>query len=212
VQSDRIGSLIMSIYIQEKKQCMTWYKIIVSRVLKGTFLFIMPLVILVLILEKAVLIIKSIISPIKEYLPEDRFLGIGMLTLVSIVVAMAVCYGLGFLAEKKKVKTFLKLIDEGISLIIPGYTLMKSNASNAIGSNDDSWKSVLIGEDGDWKIGIQVDNRPDGLSMVFFPEPPDAKSGELKLIQQSKLKPLDMPVRKVLGIIKKYGKDAEKMI
>ena len=191
---------------------MAWYKIFVNRILKGTVLFILPLVILVFILEKAVLIIKGIISPIKEHLPEDRILGIGMFTLVSIVIVMAVCYGFGFLAEKKKVKTFLKLIDEGISLIIPGYTLMKSNASNAIGSNDDSWKPVLLGEDGDWKIGLQVDERPDGLSMVFFPEPPDAKSGELKLIKQSKLKPLDMPVRKVLGIIKKYGKDAEKMI
>jgi uncharacterized membrane protein len=191
---------------------MAWYKIIVSRILKGTVLFILPLVILVFILEKAILIIKGIISPIKEYLPEDRILGIGMFTLVSIVIVMAVCYVFGFLAEKKKVKTFLKLIDEGISLIIPGYTLMKSNASNAIGSNDDSWKPVLMGEDGDWKIGLQVDERADGLSMVFFPEPPDAKSGELKLIKQSKLKPLDMPVRKVLGIIKKYGKDAEKMI
>jgi len=191
---------------------MRWYKIIINRILKGIILLILPLVILVFILEKAVLIMKGIISPIREYLPEDRILGIGMLTLVSIVMVMAVCYGFGFLAEKKKVKTFLKLIDEGISMIIPGYTLMKSNARNAIGSNDDTWKSVLMGEDGDWKIGIQVDKRPDGLSMVFFPEPPDAKSGELKLIQQSKLKPLDMPVRKVLGIIKKYGKDAEKMI
>lgn len=99
---------------------MAWYKIIVSRILKGTVLFILPLVILVFILEKAILIIKGIISPIKEYLPEDRILGIGMFTLVSIVIVMAVCYGFGFLAEKKKVKTFLKLIDEGISLIIPG--------------------------------------------------------------------------------------------
>jgi uncharacterized membrane protein len=191
---------------------MTWYKIIINRILKGTVLFILPLVILVFIFEKAVLIMKGLISPIKEHLPEERILGIGMFTLISVTIVMAVCYGFGYLAEKKKVKTFLKLVDEGISLIIPGYTLMKSNASNAIGSSEDSWKPVLMGEEGDWKIGLQVDERPDGLSMVFFPEPPDAKSGELKLIQKSKLKPLDMPVRVVLGIIKKYGKVAEKMI
>jgi uncharacterized membrane protein len=48
--------------------------------------------------------------------------------------------------------------------------------------------------------------------MVFFPEPPDGKSGELKLIAQSKLKPLDMPASKIMTIIRKYGKDMDELV
>jgi uncharacterized membrane protein len=191
---------------------MVWYKVFVGRILKGIVLFIFPLVVLIFILEKSVLIIKGVLSPIKNILPEERIFGIGIFTLLSIAVVMGVCYGFGYLAEKKKVQTFLKMIDEGLSLIIPGYAMMKTRAGDAIGNNDEQWKSVLMGEEGDWKIGIEVERRSDGLSMVFFPEPPDAKAGELKLINQSKLKPLDMPVSKILSIIKKYGKDAGKLI
>lgn len=180
-----------------------------KRISKGIILFIVPLVVLVFILEKAVLLIRGLLSPIKDLLPEERIFGIGMLTLVSILVLLVVCYGFGYLTEKKRVKTILGKIDDGISLVIPGYAMMKNQASDVIGTNDGEWKPVLMGEDGDWRIGIEVEKRGDGLSMVFFPEPPDGKSGELKLIQHSKLKPLDMPVSKILGIIKKYGKDAQ---
>lgn len=191
---------------------MAWYRVIAGRILKGIVLFIFPLVVLIFVLEKSVLIINGLLSPVKNLLPEDRIFGIGILTLISIGIVMIVCYSFGYLAEKKKVQTVLKTVDEGLSLIIPGYAMMKTRAGDAIGNNDEQWKSVLMGEEGDWKIGIEVERRSDGMSMVFFPEPPDAKAGELKLIHQSKLRPLDIPVSKILGIIKKYGKDSGKLL
>jgi uncharacterized membrane protein len=188
---------------------MNWSKVIGNRISKGIILFIVPLIVLVFILEKAIILVRGLLSPIKDLLPEEPFFGIGMLTLASIIVLTLVCYGFGYIAEKERVKIIFGKIDNGISLIIPGYALMKTQASDVMGANNAEWNPVLLGEDGDWKIGIEVERRVDGLSMVFFPEPPDGKSGEIKLIQHSKLKPLDMPVSKIFGILKKYGKDAQ---
>jgi len=190
---------------------MDWKKVILNRVLKGILLFMVPVILLVFVFEKAVNIVQKLISPIREILPDERIFGIGIITLISLFCTFLICYVFGFLAERKKIKVFLNALDEGFSLIIPGYTMMKSRANEAIGVEEKNWNSVLIGEDGDWKIGIEVSKRNDGLSMVFFPEPPDAKSGELKLIHQSKLKPLDMPVSKIMTIIRKYGKDMEEL-
>jgi uncharacterized membrane protein len=190
---------------------MDWKKVILNRVLKGILLFMVPVILLVFVFEKAVNIVQKLISPIREILPDERIFGIGIITLISLFCTLLICYVFGFLAERKKIKVFLNALDEGFSLIIPGYTMMKSRANEAIGVEEKNWNSVLIGEDGDWKIGIEVSKRNDGLSMVFFPEPPDAKSGELKLIHQSKLKPLDMPVSKIMTIIRKYGKDMEEL-
>lgn len=188
---------------------MKWSKVIGNRIAKGIILFIVPIVVLVFIIEKAVLLTRSLISPIKDLLPDEPIFGIGMLTLVSIIVLLIACYIFGYIAERKKIKSFFGKIDDGLSLIIPGYAMMKTQVSDALGTNEGEWKPILLGEDGDWKIGIEVERRSDGLSVVFFPEPPDGKSGEIKLIQHSKLKALDMPVSKILGIIKKYGKDAQ---
>ncbi|RPA68993.1 hypothetical protein EF405_04030 [Cyclobacteriaceae bacterium YHN15] len=191
---------------------MDWKKTFINRVFKGLFLFMVPVILLIFVFEKAVNIVQNIISPIREILPEERIFGIGVFTLISLFTILLICYVFGFLAERKKIKVLLKLIDEVFSLIIPGYTVMKSRANEAIGLEEQNWNSVLIGDDGDWKIGIEVSKRADGLSMVFFPEPPDGKSGELKLIPQSKLKPLDMPASKIMTIIRKYGKDMDELL
>lgn len=191
---------------------MNWKKALINRVSKGLFLFLVPIILLIFVFEKAVVIVQKIILPIREILPEERIFGIGIFTIISLFTILLVCYVFGFLAERKKVKLFLKFVDEAFSVIIPGYTVMKSRANEAIGIEEQNWNSVLIGEDGDWKIGIEVSKRADGLSMVFFPEPPDGKSGELKLISQSKLKALDMPVSKIMTIIRKYGKDMDDLV
>lgn len=127
------------------------------------------LVILIFIIEKSVLIIKGLLSPIKNHLPEEHIFGVEVFTLLSIALVMAVCYLFGFLAEKKKVKTILKTVENGWSLIIPRHAMMKTRAGNAIGNNHEQWKSVLMGEEVDWKIGIEVERRSDGLSIVFSP-------------------------------------------
>lgn len=64
----------------------------------------------------------------------------------------------------------------------------------------------MINDGEDWKIGIEIEKRTDNFSIVFFPEPPDAKSGEIKLIHESKIKASDMTVSDVVAIVKRYGK------
>jgi uncharacterized membrane protein len=91
-----------------------------------------PLILLIFVFEKAVNIVQNIISPIREILPEERIFGIGVFTLISLFAILLICYVFGFLAERKKIKVLLKLIDEVFSLIIPGYTVMKSRANEAI--------------------------------------------------------------------------------
>ncbi len=171
-----------------------------------------PIILLIFVFEKAIHIVQKAILPIKESFPDERIMGIGVLTLISLLSILLICYFFGYLAERKMVKLFLNALDEGFSLIIPGYTMMKSRANEAFGVEEKHWNAVLMGEDGDWKIGIEIKKGADGLSMVFFPEPPDAKAGELKLIHQSKLKPLDVPVSKIISVIRKYGKGMDELV
>ena len=69
-----------------------------------------------------------------------------------------------------------------------------------------------MGEDDDWRMGIEVGRQKGEYSVVFFPEPPDAKAGEVKLIHHSKLKQSELTVNELLLIIKKYGEGAAELI
>ena len=185
---------------------MKWYQSLIKRILNGIILFLLPIMLLLFILGKAISLVQRLILPIKNYLPAERVLGVGLLTLISLVLILFLCYLAGMLIEQKKVKWLITKIEDKILVFIPGYSMLKAQTNEIVSEAVANWQPVLIGEDGDWKMGVMVDQQPDGLCMIFFPEPPDAKSGEMKLIHESKLKKLNMPVSKMIRIIRKYGR------
>lgn len=185
---------------------MKWYQSLIKRVLNGIILFLLPVFLLLFILGKAISIVQKLILPIKKYLPAERVFGVGLLTLISLVVILLICYLAGMLIERKRVKRLITKLEDKVLVFIPGYSMIKAQTSEMVSEAVAHWQPVLIGEDGDWKMGVLVDRQPDGLCMIFFPEPPDAKQGEMKLVHESKLKKLDMPVNKMIRIIRKYGK------
>jgi uncharacterized membrane protein len=191
---------------------MKWYRAVFKKIFKGIVLFLLPVMLLLFIFKKAIAIVQGLILPIKAHLPTERIFGVGVLSLISLLLILLICYVAGMVAESKKVKSFIGFLEDNLFVFIPGYAMMKSRASEAIGNTDDEWKAVLIGDGDDWKFGIEVDRQPDGVCTIFFPEPPDAKSGEMKLIHESKLKRLDMPVSKLVKIIRQYGHGAAGLV
>ncbi|HUH28932.1 hypothetical protein [Gelidibacter sp.] len=191
---------------------MKWYSVILKRILKGILLFLVPVMLLLILIKKAVVLVRGLIEPLKAVLPEERFLGIGMLTLLTLFIILTICYLAGWRAELKGTKSFLPFFEEHILVLIPGYTLLKSSADEAIGDAPENWKAVLVDDDDNFKFGIEVERHADGYSTVFFPEPPDAKSGEMKIFKSSKLKPVDIHASKMIGIARKYGQGAASLL
>lgn len=187
-------------------------QLILDRILKGIILFLLPLTVLTYLLKKAIDSIAMVIDPLKDHLPDKRIFGIGMITVISIFLILLVCYVFGVLLEKSRTRVYLDKVDDLLSAIIPGYAMMKSRASDAIGSKDKEWRVVLMGEEDDWKMGIEVGKQEGDYSVVFFPEPPDAKAGEVKLIHRSKLRHSDLSVNQLMLIIKKYGVGAADLV
>ncbi|MFN8257067.1 MAG: hypothetical protein U0W24_15335 [Bacteroidales bacterium] len=187
---------------------MNWYSAIAKRIGKGIVLFLFPIMILIFIFEKAINIAQDMIQPIKSHLPAQRILGIGLFSLLSLFLILLICFIAGWLSDRKRVKSFLSFFEDNLLIFIPGYAMLKSSADAGIEDKDNDWKVVLIHEDDDLLMGIEVDRRPDGYSMVFFPSPPDAKSGDMKLMPESKLKRIDFPVNKLEKMIRNYGKDS----
>jgi uncharacterized membrane protein len=184
---------------------MKWYSTVAKRMGRGIVLFLFPVMILLFIFEKAFSIAQRIIMPLKSHLPDDRIFGKGMLWLLSLLLIMMVCLLAGWLYERKIVKSFLSFIEDNLLIFIPGYAMIKSSADASIEGSDENWKTVIVREEDDLTYGIEVDRRTDGYSMIFFPEPPDAKSGDMRLMQESKFTRTDFPVNKLVKIIRNYG-------
>ncbi|MEI8048181.1 MAG: hypothetical protein WCI92_12430 [Bacteroidota bacterium] len=184
---------------------MKWYSIAAKRIGKGIVQFLFPVIVLLFIFEKAIPIAQRIIQPIKSHLPTERIFGVGMFTLLSILLIFLVCYIAGWLSDRKWVKAFLTFIEDNLLVFIPGYAMLKSSADATIDDADSNWKVVMINGDDNLTFGNEVEKRPDGHSMIFVPQPPDAKSGDMILMPEAKFKRVNLPVNKLEKIIRNYG-------
>ncbi|TPV35613.1 hypothetical protein FJ651_01500 [Paucihalobacter ruber] len=184
---------------------MKWYAKTFALIIKGILFFLLPIIILFIVIEKALIIIRKLIAPIKSHIPEDGIFGIGMVSLLSILLLLSISFIAGIWAENKKNKTIMPKLEEILSSFIPGYALIKTQTNEVFGDTNKNWKSVIVGDNGEYKLGIEIERNDNGYSTVFFPDPADTKSGELKIIQSSKIKILDLSINKLSALIRKYG-------
>lgn len=191
---------------------MKWYTKLFALIVKGILFFLIPIIVLIVVIEKAFTIIRELLYPIKSHIPEDGIFGIGMISLLSIFLLLGISFIAGLWAENKKNKTIMPKLEEILSTIIPGYTLLKTQTNEAFGDTIENWKSVMVGENDEYKLGIEIERDDNGYSTVFFPDPADTKSGELKIIKSSKIKTLDLSISKLSTLIKKYGLGSTSLI
>jgi hypothetical protein len=79
----------------------------------------LPLILVVIILEKAFFIIQKLIHPITTHLPQEGIFGAGMLPLLAIVILFFITISAGVWIEKKnKAVNGLKLIHLKLSKIL----------------------------------------------------------------------------------------------
>lgn len=191
---------------------MKWYQRAIKRIVHGVFLFLLPVVLLLFILGKAINLMQAMIQPIKKHLPAESVFGVGMVTLISVIILLLLCYVAGILIEGRKVKLLIAKLENNVLIFIPGYSMLKRQTTDAIGEPDQNWKVVLLHDDEEWKLGIAMDHQPNGYCTVFFPEPPDAKQGEMKLLHETRLKKLDIPVSQLVRIIRRYGQGGAELM
>jgi uncharacterized membrane protein len=185
---------------------MKWYQIALRQVLSGIIFFLLPIMLLFFILRKAIGLIEQIFRPFQRFIPDTSILGIGLLHLVSLLIILLVCYLAGILSEQKSIKSILSKIEENILVFIPGYSMIRSRAGHTLGESDENMRTVLVKEAKTWRPGIEVDRLADGYSSIFLPTPPSAKSGQLKFVHETDMKELNISVRQLMKLVRKYGK------
>jgi len=185
------------------------YKSILNKILNGLILFLFPLVLIIFVIEKAIELMRVIIQPIKHIFPEQKIFGIGLITLTIFIFLIFLCYLVGSIANHKKVQPIVNTLDEVLSTLIPTYHIIKKRTDKNMTFNEQDWKSILVAENNDWVIAFEIEQQSEKYSIVYFPNLPDSKKGKLKIIENSKIKYLNISVSELQNSIKKYGKGLE---
>ncbi|MDM9631562.1 hypothetical protein [Robiginitalea aurantiaca] len=170
----------------------------------GGILFLLPLIILYFIFEKAYSILEVISAPISAKISES-ILGFDGSALITILLLIFICFAAGLLFRAEKIKKVVQKLEERVLIFIPGYSLIKSITADSLGEEIENKLIPIRIEDGEnWLLGFLIEEGKTH-STVFLPDAPRYDAGEIRIMPSTSVVKLDISANKYTKVIKSYG-------
>ena len=186
---------------------------IVRTTVLGGALFLVPFVILIIILGKALEIAKAIMSPVAKHLQIKSFIGLETPWLLGIIFLLLVCFLAGLIARAKAAKKILHWLESNLLSNIPGYFFIKNLGEEAAaGAPTKNYPSILVRFDDAWQLGFLVESVEGGRYVVFIPDSPNPLAGGVFVIDKERVSLLDEASSVAFKSLQKLGAGAGNLI
>jgi len=189
----------------------TFINFIVSRFKMGV-LFLASLLVVAIIFEKAFHILQAVMKPVMEKFPNYHILGVGLRSVLIILIILLLCVLLGLFAVTRIGKNFSRSIENSILNKLPGYTFIKTMSESMMGmEKEDAKTAVMVRFDDSMQIGFLIEELDNEMVSVFIPGSPSPWSGAVFLVQRSRISPMNIPAKDAMFILSQMGKGAKKI-
>jgi uncharacterized membrane protein len=179
----------------------------------GGLIFLIPFVIIVSVLGKAINTMIVVARPLEKMIPLESIGGIAVIHILAILLVVFVCFLAGMLAKSSAGKRSFTWLDSKLIMLIPGYSFIKGFVGNM--EKDESKKvmiPVLAKLDDQTLLGFEVERLSDGQVVVFLPGSPDTTSGTVAYMTEDRVERLDIDFAATYKILRTLGRGSEQFI
>jgi uncharacterized membrane protein len=169
-------------------------------------LFLIPFIVLLLILSKAITFISKLAQPLIAHAGTHSVLGIGLSDLVAVAVLLVFTLGAGLTAETQIGTTINQTLERIILRKMPGYTLLKSMGTGATGIDAHPNVSVALASiSGMWMLAFVMEEHANGLRTIFVPRAPTPAAGNLYFMNEDQIRRMNVPVATAMKSLMRLG-------
>ena len=189
----------------------------ILKIIKATFLggilFLVPLVVLLIVLEKGYVIVQKTTLPLVNNLPRVNILGVAIQELIGILIIILICFIAGILAKTANAKKLVQKLEDGILSFVPGYSFMKSMNENILGfeSNEDL-KVILVPTDAGLQFAFLIEQVNENQFTVFIPDAPNPWSGSVVFVEKKDITDIQITQKQALACIRKLGYGSKELL
>ncbi|UPZ17119.1 DUF502 domain-containing protein [Flavobacterium humidisoli] len=189
----------------------------ILKIVKATFLggiiFLVPLVVLLIVLEKGYGIVQKTTLPLVSALPKVSVLGLALQELVGLLIIILICLVAGLLARTAAAEKVVQKLEDGILSFVPGYSFMKSMNENILGlESKDDLKVILVPTDAGLQFAFLIEPVSDDKFTVFIPDAPNPWSGSVVFVDKKDITEIDITQKQALACIRKLGYGSEELL
>ena len=179
----------------------------------GGILFLVPIVIFIIVIGKALQLIDKVAAPMATLLPVESVRGLAVVQLIALALLILICFIAGLAARSATTRGLVNSLEANVLDKIPAYALMKAKTGSVLTPEDTrDMQPVLIQFDDSWQVAFEVEKLDDGKSLVFLPGAPDPWSGSVCAVSAERLQALPLNIREVSELMKRLGKGSSEAL
>lgn len=133
--------------------------------------------------------------------------------IIAILLMIALCLLVGTILHTTFGRQAKETVEKMVPEKIPGYTTLRSVAEQ-VGDLEENhgFKPALIKVEDALAPGFILEERPAGKRTVFIPSSPTPMAGNIYIIDEDRLHPVDVPVATMFKCITKWGAGAGDLV
>jgi len=175
----------------------------------GGIIFIVPIVIFVAIIGKALSLINKFAMPLANLFAVDAIGGIAVVHLLSLAILVLICFIAGLAAKTASARNVVRSLEVNVLEKIPAYELLKTKTQSVLTPEEmKSIRPAMVRFDDSWQIVFKVERLADGKVVIFLPGSPDPWSGAICVVTEDRVTPLDITIQAAVKMMKRLGRGA----
>ena len=172
----------------------------------GGVLFFIPLIILIVILQKAFQIAAALVMPIIKLLNVTHIFGIGVEIIVAIAIILFILYLGGLISKTSRAKKAVKKIEDALLSKVPGYDMIKNMGESFVGfEGNTSISTVLARIEDAWQYGFLIEEIEGEQYAVYVPGAPNPMSGSVYILEKDRIKKTNIPLQAAMKSLRGLG-------
>jgi len=185
----------------------------IKTTLIGGLVFLIPIVVIMAILGKAIKMMMVVAKPLDKMIPFESVGGIALVNILAIAAVVLVCFLAGFLAKRPPGKKAFEYLDSKLLMILPGYSFIKGMAGSIDKEGDQKVLiPVLAKFDDSTQIGFEVERNSNGQVVVFLPGSPDTTSGTVVYMTEDRIERVNIDFTQTYNILRTLGRGSDRLV
>ncbi|MBD9499494.1 hypothetical protein IB260_10680 [Pseudomonas sp. PDM23] len=182
----------------------------IKTTIAGGLLFILPLVLLFILIEKAIHLLSGPLQKVLPIFEGFSVAGATSVTVAAIFVLLLFCFLAGLLARTAAASSALRALEDRLLGNLPGYQLLKDATARFTGmENIEGARVVMVIQESGYRFGLCLESREDWL-LVYMPDggPAGGTAGEVQTLTADAVVMTDIPWLSLLACLRRGGRGA----
>jgi uncharacterized membrane protein len=173
----------------------------------GGIVFLVPIVVLIVVIGKALQVTGAIAAPLAARLPMEAIGAVAVSQLLAVLILVLICFVAGLLARTSVARVLVETLESRFLSRLPPYALLKTKTQSLLSPEDlEGMTPAIVRFDDSWQIAFEIEQVQDDKVALFLPGAPDPWSGSVCVVTKDRVTPLDVSIPVIAKLEKRLGR------